>query len=85
MQLKKSSRSIARLKLPPDSATDKWSVQAEVFKLVTALFDDLVVIDPHVALAGEHIHVRSRLPIRVCLAAVGISERQVHAGKLFVL
>jgi len=58
----------------------KDSSQAEVSELVVALFDDLVVVDPHVALAGEHVDVRLRFPVGVGLAAVRISERNMNAG-----
>jgi hypothetical protein len=54
-------------------------------ELVVALFDDLVFIDPDVAIARQHIHVRLGFPVRVGLAAVGIPESDMHARKFFVL
>src|SRR5437899_2979056 len=67
------------------SSTPTSSSQAEVSKLVAAFFDDLVVVDPHVALAGEYVDVRLRFPVGVGLTAVGISERYMHARKFFIL
>ena len=56
-----------------------------MIELVVAFFDDLVVVDPNVALAGEDVNVRFGSPIGVGLAAVGISECEVHAGKFIIL
>src|SRR2546421_9696283 len=63
-----------------------WGLcQAERIETIAALLDDLIVIDPHVAAAGEHVDVRARLPIGVRLAAVGIAKSEMHAGEFFVL
>jgi len=53
--------------------------------LVVALGNNLVVVDPHVTIPRQHIHVSLRLPVCVGLAAVGIAEGEVHPGKLFIL
>ena len=50
-----------------------------------AFGDDLVVVDPDVAVAGEDVDVRFGFPVGVGLAAVGIAESDVDAGKFFVL
>src|SRR5271154_3988151 len=63
---------------------DMRSGEAEVVELVAAFFDDLVVVDPDVALAGEDIDVGSGFPVGVGLAAVGIAEGEGHAGEFFV-
>ena len=47
--------------------------------------DDLLIVDPHIAVASEHINVRARLPVGVCLAAIGIAKREVDARHLLVL
>ena len=54
-------------------------------ELVFAFGDDLVGVDPDVALAGQDIDVGFRFPVGVGLAAVGIAEGNMHAGKFFVL
>ena len=54
-------------------------------QLVFAFGNNLVGVDPHVAIAGQHIHVRLGLPVRMGLAAVRIAERNVYAGKFLVL
>ena len=63
----------------------RFLYKAEVAELVAAFFDDLVVIDPDVALAGKHVHVRRGFPVGVGLAAVGIAEREVHAREFLIL
>ena len=60
-------------------------LQSQMLHQVAALGYHLIVVDPHVAVAGEHVHVRFGFPVGVCLAAVGIAESDVHAGKFFVL
>src|SRR5713226_1939791 len=59
--------------------------EAEVVELVAAFGDDLVLVDPDVAVAGEDVDVGAGFPVGVGLAAVGVAEGDVHAGKLFVL
>ena len=59
--------------------------EAEVVQLVVAFGDDLIVVDPDVAVAGEDIDVGSGFPVGVGLAAVGIAEGNVDAGEFFVL
>src|SRR6266436_8512495 len=54
-------------------------------KLVLAFFDDLIVVDPDVALSGKHVNVRLGFPVGMGLASVGVSKRDVHAGKFFIL
>src|SRR6266699_671346 len=61
------------------------SGEAEVFELVVTFFDDLVSVNPDVALAGEHVDVGFRFPVGVSLAAVGIAESDVDTGEFFIL
>ena len=53
--------------------------------MVAALGNNPIIVDPHVAVASEHIDVRARLPVGVGLAAVRIAKGQVHAGEFLVL
>ena len=53
--------------------------------MVFAFGDDLVGVDPDVAVAGEDVDVGLGFPVGVGLAAVGIAEGDVNAGKFFVL
>src|SRR5258708_29693977 len=62
----------------------RW-VEAEVVELVAAFGDDLVGVDPDVAVAGEDVDVGAGFPVGVGLAAVGVAEGDVHAGEFFVL
>src|SRR5215468_10976614 len=50
-----------------------------------ALFDHLVFINPHIAVSRQHVDVRPRFPVCVRLASIGIAERNMHAGKFFIL
>jgi hypothetical protein len=54
-------------------------------ELVVALGDYLVVVDPDITVAGEHVDVGARFPLSVGLAAVGVAESEVDARKFFVL
>src|SRR5690242_2281071 len=63
----------------------KDSSEPEMFEAVAALLDDLVVVDPDVAIAGEYVDVRARLPIGVCLAAVRIAKSEMYAGEFLIL
>src|SRR5882724_7370444 len=56
-----------------------------MFELVLAFFNDLVIIDPDVALARQHVNVRFGFPVGMGLGSVGVSKRDVHAGKFFIL
>src|SRR5437879_1694944 len=56
-----------------------------MLELVAAFFDDLVVVDPDVALAGEHVDMSLGFPVSVSLAAIGIPESEVHSGEFFIL
>src|SRR5216684_5006799 len=62
----------------------RW-LEAEVVELVAAFGDDLVLVDPDVAVAGEDVDVGAGFPVGVGLAAVGVAEGDVHAGEFFVL
>ena len=59
--------------------------EAEVVQLVVPSGNDLVFVDPDVAITGEHIDVGARFPVGMGLRAVGIAESDVHTGKFFVL
>ena len=59
--------------------------EAEVVELVAAFGDDLVLVDPDVTVAGKDIDMRAGFPVGMGLAAVGVAEGDVHAGKFFVL
>src|SRR5260370_3985427 len=61
------------------------SDQAELFQPVLALFDDLIVVDPDITPAGEHVDVGLGFPVGVSLAAIGITERKVHTREFFIL
>jgi hypothetical protein len=61
------------------------SGKAEVVELIAAAINYLVFIDPHIALSSQHIDMGLRGPVRMGLAAIGITEGQMHAGKFFVL
>ena len=54
-------------------------------ELVFAFGDDLIGVDPDVAVAGEDIDVGFGFPVGVSLAAVGVAEGDVDAGEFFVL
>src|SRR5258708_37887787 len=62
----------------------RW-LEAEVVEVVAAFGDDLVGVDPDVAVAGEDVDVGAGFPVGVGLAAVGVAEGDVHAGEFFVL
>src|SRR5260370_19504929 len=59
--------------------------EAEVVQLVAGFGDDLVLVDPDVAVAGEDVYVGAGFPVGVGLAAVGVAEGDVDAGEFFVL
>ena len=63
----------------------RTSGKSEVIELVAAAINDLVLIDPNIALASQHIDMRFGGPVRVGLAAIRITEGQMDAGKFFVL
>ena len=46
---------------------------------------DLTIVSPDVEFRPDHIDVRRRIPLRAGMRAVGIAERDVNAGKFFVL
>jgi len=52
----------------------------QVSELVLTFFDDLVVVDPDVALAGKHVDVRLGFPLRVSLAAIGSPNAMCTPG-----
>ena len=54
-------------------------------QLVVAFGDDLILVDPDIAIAGKDIHVRFGFPVGMSLAAIGIAEGDVYAGKFFIL
>src|SRR6266567_1064587 len=60
-------------------------MQAQMLELVAALFDDLVVINPDVAVAGEHVDVGPGFPVGVSLTAIRITEGEMHSRKFFIL
>src|SRR5258708_6066552 len=67
---------------------DVWErilAQAQMLELISPFFDDLVVVDPDVALARKHVNVRLGCPVTVRLAAVRIAEGDMHAGEFFIL
>src|ERR1700716_2867744 len=66
------------------SAIDS-SLQSETAHDVTAACDDLLIVDPDVAAAREHVDVRARFPRRAGLAPVRVAEGEVDAGDLLVL
>jgi hypothetical protein len=63
----------------------RTSGKSEVIELVPAAINDLVFIDPNIALASQHIDMRFGGPVGVGLAAVRIAEGQMDAGEFFVL
>src|ERR1700757_3935975 len=67
------------------SSADRVSGETEVAELVVALGDDLVGVDPDVAIAGEDVDVGFGFPVGVSLTAVWVAEGDVHAGEFFVL
>src|ERR1700736_4911199 len=69
----------------PRSAERKPYLEAEVVELVAAFGDDLVLVDPDVAVAGEDVDVGARFPVGMGLVAVGIAEGDVDAREFFVL
>jgi len=54
-------------------------------QLVVTFFDNLIAVDPHIAIPGQHVHMCLRFPVCVRLASVWIAERDVYAGEFFVL
>lgn len=56
-----------------------------MIQLVTAFGDYLVLIDPDVAVARQHVDMSLGFPIRMGLAAVWIAERDVHAREFLIL
>ncbi len=46
---------------------------------------DLPAVDPDIEFAAHDVDVRRRIPVRAGVRAVGIAERDVDAGNLFVL
>ena len=67
------------------SKKSEISGEAQVVELIATLIDHLVLIDPNIAFASEHIDVGLGGPVRVGLTAVRIAEGQMHAGEFFVL
>src|SRR5262245_66094204 len=56
--------------------------ETKTLEHIAAVANDLLVVDPDVARAGEDVDVRARLPGRAGLAAVRIAERDVDARNL---
>ena len=54
-------------------------------QLIAASGDDLHIVDPHIAVAREHVDMGLRFPVGTGLAAVGIAEGQMNTGNFFVL
>ena len=66
-------------------STDRDSGEAEVVELVLPLGDDLVGVDPDIAIAGEDVDVGFGFPVGVSLTAVWVAESNVHAREFLVL
>src|SRR3984957_10444395 len=66
-------------------ARPSWLREAEVVQLIFAFGDDLVGVDPDIAVAGEDVDVSFGFPVGMGLAAVGVAEGDVDAGEFFVL
>src|SRR6266403_876995 len=60
-------------------------LQTQVVELIAALGDDLVSINPDIAVASQDVNMGAGFPVGVGLAAVRVTEGDVHAGKFFVL
>ena len=54
------------------------SGKPEVGELVAAVFDYLVVVDPHVAISRQHVNVRPGLPVRVRTTARSWQENSAE-------
>src|SRR2546430_3105837 len=80
-----TSRNSSRNCLSLFRCLGKDLAKAQMLELVVALFDDLVVVDPYVAVASKHVNVRLGFPVRVRLAAVGIAEGDMNAREFFIL
>ena len=61
------------------------SGQSEVIQLVVAFGDDLIIVDPDVAVAREDVDMCFGFPVGVGLAAVRVAESDVDAREFFVL
>src|ERR1700730_12269082 len=61
------------------------SGKPQMVELIAAAINHLVLINPNIALASQHIDVLLGGPVRVGLAAIRIAEGEMHAGKFFVL
>jgi hypothetical protein len=59
--------------------------EAQVIELVVAFFDDLVVVDPNIAISRKNVDVGAGFPVRVRLTAVRVAKRDVHARKFLIL
>lgn len=59
--------------------------KAKMRELIVTFREDLIVVDPHVAISGQNIDMRFRFPVGVSLAAVRVAEGDVHARKFLVL
>ncbi len=53
--------------------------------LVVTFGNNLIAVNPYVAIACQHVHVRFRFPVGVGLASVGIAKCDVYSREFFIL
>src|SRR4029077_8075786 len=74
-----------------DSCTDikvRYAVNSDktqVVHLVLTFGNNLIAVNPYVAIPRQYVYMCSRFPVRVCLASVRIAKRDVHSRKFFIL
>ncbi len=59
--------------------------QPEAVEQIAALTNHLLFVDPDIASARQHVHMRSRTPRCMRLAAVRIAESKMHARQFLIL
>ena len=53
--------------------------------LVMAFGNNLIAVDPYIAIARQNVDVSFRFPIGVSLASVRIAKGDVHSGEFLIL
>jgi len=53
--------------------------------LVVAFGNNLIAVNPYIAIARQHVDVRLRFPVGVGLAAIGIARTRCALPEIFIL